>query len=45
MKGKKDLRVRTKDWEEKYDAIKMNQYCKGCDKVLCSCKIKKEKKK
>lgn len=44
MKGNADTHAYTKKGKEKHDKVKWNQYCKGCNKVLCACKIKKEKK-
>ena len=43
MKGKPDLRVSTKEYRDNYDMI-FTKDCPGCDKVLCSCKIKQNKK-
>ena len=43
MKGKSDLRVPTPKGRDHYETIKWNQYCKGCNKVLCSCHIKDKK--
>ena len=44
-KGKADLRVPSKEGKKTYESIKWNQYCPGCSKVLCSCKIKGNKKR
>ena len=44
MKGKPDLRVPTDKGRKNYEEINWKQYCPGCNKVLCYCKIKRKRR-